>query len=672
MKETLRQALRSPIAWSLATLLGVLALVIPFAVRGPAPAIPTASVPKPSASAPATPPVVKPPVVKPPVVKPPVVKPPVVTPPVVTPPVVTPPIVKPPVVIPPVVIPPVVTPPVVTPPVVTPPVVTPPVVLPPVVIPPVVTPPVVTPPVVTPPVVTPPVVTPPVVTPPVVTPPAKPRTVVSLTFDDGNVDQLAAAASMNTYGIDGTFFVVSGYVGAAGYFTRADLASLAAAGHEIGGHSVNHPDLALLPVDEVEREICNDRVTLSGWGYPVRSFAYPFASSTPANEAAAAYCGYNSARMLGDISSRFGCSDCDFAETLPPTDPYYTRALDQVDNTWTLQDLKNGVLNAERNGGWLQYTFHDICPTTCGELGISQPVFDAFLAWLAPRAATMNTVTSTVGNAVGGAVKPLVNGPVVAPPTGGTSGVSNPGLENVGSTNVPTCWFQAPYGDNVATFSLVSPGHTGSVANRITMSSYVSGDAKLLPTFDLGTCAPSVLEGHSYSLRSWYQSSAVTQFAVYLRTTTGGWQYWTSSPWFGATTTWTEAAWTTPVIPAGFNGISFGLNIFSNGELTTDDHSLYDSVGAPAPDPALPTAPVAPVAALAAPAAEAAPAVEAPAPVAPTDVPPTAPEPATEPASPELAPVEAPVESTPPVEPAPVVEPQPATSPEVPGVETAP
>jgi len=488
--------------------------------------------------------------------------------------------------------------------------------------------------------------------------------VVSLTFDDGNVDQLAAVTALNTYNIDGTFYVISGYVGSSGYLTQADLATIAAGGHEIGGHTVTHADLATVPTDEQVRQVCNDRATLTSWGYSVRSFAYPFASVTPGAEAAAQYCGYNSGRGLGDIKSRFGCSDCDYAETLPPSDPYYTKALDQVDNTWTLQDLKNGVLNAEARGGWVQFTFHNICGSGCGELSVSQSVFSEFLAWLAPRATTMNTVTKTVGDAVGGAVKPVVNGPVAPPPTGGTSGVTNPGLETVGSNGVPSCWFQAPYGVNTTTFSLVNPGHTGSVANKITMSGWVSGDAKLLPTFDLGSCAPSVIEGHSYSLRSWYKSSTVSQFAVYLRNATGGWSYWTSSPWFGATTTWTEAEWTTPVIPAGYNGISFGLNIFSNGELITDDHSIYDSVGAPAPDSTPPTAPVAaPPATLVAPEAPAAPSPESrvATPTAPET--PATPETPSVPVAPETPPApEAPVA---PEEPAPAAptEPEPAPAP---------
>ena len=108
-----------------------------------------------------------------------------------------------------------------------------------------------------------------------------------------------------------------------------------------------------------------------------------------------------------------------------------------------------------------------------------------------------------------------------------------------------------------------------------------SGDAKLLPQFDLGACSPTVTPGSTYSLRAWYTASAVTQYAVYLRSESGAWQYWTSSPWFASSASYQQAVWTTPVIPAGYNGISFGLSMFNNGSITVDDYALYDTVGAP-------------------------------------------------------------------------------------------
>src|SRR5690606_38149125 len=107
------------------------------------------------------------------------------------------------------------------------------------------------------------------------------------------------------------------------------------------------------------------------------------------------------------------------------------------------------------------------------------------------RAATHNTVVRPVGDVVGGPVQPAVIAPAVPPPApSGSNAVVNPGLEDV-SDGVPSCWYRAPWGDNSPTWELTSAAHTGSVASLITMSGYVSGDAKILPVFDLGACAPS-------------------------------------------------------------------------------------------------------------------------------------------------------------------------------------
>ena len=422
---------------------------------------------------------------------------------------------------------------------------------------------------------------------------ATPQTIVSLTFDDSNADQLAPVETMNALGLHGTLYTVTGWVGAPGYLTQANLASLAAGGNEIGGHTVNHPDLTTMSVSNQTQEVCQARATLAGWGYPQTSFAYPFASVNATTEAVVKACGYNNARGLGDIQSRFGCAGCDFASSLPPADPYYTEALDEVDASWTLADLQNGVTNAENNGGgWVQYTFHHICNSVCDSLSISPALFAQFTQWLAGRAATNNTVVKTVGEVIGGAVKPIVpvTGSVAQAPGPGVNGIINPSLETAGIGGVPQCWMASSYGTNAPAFHGVTPGHTGSVAENLVMSGYTDGDAKLLPTMDLGDCAPTVTPGHSYSLRSWYTSSVPTQFEVYLRSTAGAWSYWTASPWIAASPIFTQGVWQTPAIPPGYNGLSFGLNLFQLGTLTTDDYEMYDSVGAPTPLPDLTSA----------------------------------------------------------------------------------
>ncbi|MBG6223806.1 peptidoglycan/xylan/chitin deacetylase (PgdA/CDA1 family) [Arthrobacter sp. CAN_A2] len=406
-------------------------------------------------------------------------------------------------------------------------------------------------------------------------------TVVSLTFDDGNADQLIAAQTLNRYGLKGTFYVNSGTIDTAGFLSLSDLRTLAAAGHEIGGHTVTHPDLVTLPSAEATRQICNDRVNLTTWGFRTTSFAYPFASSTPAVETIAKNCGYNSARGLGDIQTRFSCAGCPLAERIPPANPWNTAAPDQVENTWTLADLQNAVTRAESVGGWMQLTFHRFASPATDPLAVTPALFDQFAAWLKTRPST--TTVRTVDQVIGGTVKPAVAGPAVPPPPVGGNLVKNPGLETL-TNGVPQCWNEGGYGTNTRTFSVVA-GRTGARAERLVVSGYVDGDAKLLPALDLGGCSPSATAGRTYNLGAWYKSTANTQFALYYRTGVGSWKYWTSSPWFAPSSTFQKATWTTPPLPAGANGLSFGLNLFSNGTLTTDDYEMFDVASVPTPPP---------------------------------------------------------------------------------------
>src|SRR4051812_4198970 len=87
-------------------------------------------------------------------------------------------------------------------------------------------------------------------------------TVVSLTFDDAFADQMPAAAMLGAAGLPATFFVMSNAVGQPGHLSAADLAALIAAGHEVGGHTLDHPDLPMLAPDEQRHQICDDRQAL--------------------------------------------------------------------------------------------------------------------------------------------------------------------------------------------------------------------------------------------------------------------------------------------------------------------------------------------------------------------------------------------------------------------------
>ena len=398
------------------------------------------------------------------------------------------------------------------------------------------------------------------------------QTVITITLDDGRISDETAAQIMTAHGLRGTFFINSGNVGKSGYVSLTDLDSMALSGHEIAGHTVTHPDLDTLTGDEIQRQICDDRSTLLAWGFPVRNFAYPFGYAPPEMEQVVRNCGYNSARGLGDVWTLFdnSCDDCASAETVPPENPMHMKAPGQVMNNWTIADTQQQVNQAiETGGGWVQLTFHGLCPTDCSDITTPQAEFEELMAWLADQQAQGNLIVRTVGDVIGGPVQPPVSGP---PPT---TTVVNPGLEEQ-QDGVPSCWQRASYGKNSPEFSLV-PGRNGTNAERLVMRDYVDGDAKLLPTMDLGTCSIAVTPGSTPTITAWYTSTVPTSFSVQYRLARGVWVYGLASPKFDPATEFAQARWTLPPIPEGVTAISFGLNLTQNGELVTDDYSLTES-----------------------------------------------------------------------------------------------
>jgi peptidoglycan/xylan/chitin deacetylase (PgdA/CDA1 family) len=412
-----------------------------------------------------------------------------------------------------------------------------------------------------------------------------PKTVVSLTFDDADVDQMTAAQILHSYGLHGTFYIITSAIGTPTYMTRNDLTTLAGYGNEIGDHTVSHLSMPKISVAEARRQICEGKNILTGWGFPVSSFAYPDATYNRAVEQVARGCGLNSAR-IGNGLSNGQCENCAPAETLPPRDPDAVRTPGQIDTTWTVKAMEHVVVNAEHNGGgWVPFVFHHICTnpsnSNCSNLSITPAHFAQFARWLKSYLRTRGSV-ETVHQAVGGPVRADV-------PTAKTSphGLENPSLaafgpavsvstenESTNNVNGPSCWMYGGYGQNSVQWDRTPAGYNGRWAEQATMTSHTSGDAKLLQQFDLGQCSLPVTPGQAYQLSSWYTSTIPTQYAVYYRTAAGRWVYWTSSPYFQQSSRWANAVWQTPPVPPGASGLSFGLDLLSQGSLKTSDYGF--------------------------------------------------------------------------------------------------
>ncbi len=152
------------------------------------------------------------------------------------------------------------------------------------------------------------------------------QTVVSLTFDNGSISEytLGYQQALAPHGVAGTFFVNSGTVGGKNFMSWAQLSTLAAAGNEIGGKTVDGTVNLKTSTDYQAKvnEVCNDRQSLLQHGFSPVSFAYPFGAFDSTAEGIVKNCGYGNARTAGGLSP----TGTLYAETLPPKDFFATRA----------------------------------------------------------------------------------------------------------------------------------------------------------------------------------------------------------------------------------------------------------------------------------------------------------------------------------------------------------
>lgn len=129
------------------------------------------------------------------------------------------------------------------------------------------------------------------------------RTAV-LTFDDGWRDAHTIVAPMLAeLGVRATFFVCPGLWGqrspyvhdeCGAFLTAEEAGRLHATGHELGGHSMTHPDLRTLDEAGLARETREAKAAIEALtGEPCRTFAYPFGSAGEREIAAVRDAGYD-------------------------------------------------------------------------------------------------------------------------------------------------------------------------------------------------------------------------------------------------------------------------------------------------------------------------------------------------------------------------------------------
>lgn len=125
---------------------------------------------------------------------------------------------------------------------------------------------------------------------------------VVITFDDGNLNVYTNAFPiMRKYGFTGVMYIIANKLHADGYMGIDQIKEMAAAGWEVGSHSMTHAHLREAH-DRLNFEIAQSRINLQeALGVPVRSFAYPYGEMDEVVGKQVQSYGYTSAVGLGTL-----------------------------------------------------------------------------------------------------------------------------------------------------------------------------------------------------------------------------------------------------------------------------------------------------------------------------------------------------------------------------------
>ncbi len=130
------------------------------------------------------------------------------------------------------------------------------------------------------------------------------RGLVGITFDDGYANLVEAALpALLRHGFTATMFIVSGLLGGTNKWdgspvwplmSAEQVRELAAAGMEIGSHTITHPRLAGADAHQLKAEVNDSKASLSDLiGAEIRGFAYPYGSMDTTAQHAVRDAGYD-------------------------------------------------------------------------------------------------------------------------------------------------------------------------------------------------------------------------------------------------------------------------------------------------------------------------------------------------------------------------------------------
>ena len=233
--------------------------------------------------------------------------------------------------------------------------------------------------------------------------------VVTIAFDDGNQDQFDYAYPLlQQYGMVGTFYVITGFLGTSSYLTVSELQTMQTNGMEIGSHSVDHPDFESLTTAQINNECNASQQFLQSNGLSGINFAYPYGLSNPSVDSIVLQY-YRSARYSYGPNWQIPIS--------PSTDIPMGFAGEAASVTTALAQDEEAVEQAIATNSWVIIFFHNIVPDATAYLpyGIDTNDFSTLLSYIANSGVRVLTVNQALN--LGSTYPPSTPNKVVVMPS---------------------------------------------------------------------------------------------------------------------------------------------------------------------------------------------------------------------------------------------------------------
>lgn len=196
--------------------------------------------------------------------------------------------------------------------------------------------------------------------------------IVTITFDDGwETAYSAAMPIMQKHGIHSTQFILGDEFSNIAYVSEAQVRDMQKHGHEVGSHSMSHPNLTSLDDEDLAWEVNASKENLVKlFNTPVREFASPLGAQNDKTINAIKR-QYRSQRNTASDPKTIGDEDINVVENF---DRYNIIAY-TVRASTTRADIQALLDYAKARNGWVVLTYHQIEDST-SYYGITKAEFD--------------------------------------------------------------------------------------------------------------------------------------------------------------------------------------------------------------------------------------------------------------------------------------------------------